>query len=66
VYTIFHTLNLSSRKVEANVPSIDEAELYLATLGDVILFERDPDGHDAADACVFFGGDLHIFAIEAL
>lgn len=66
MYTIFHTINLSHRTVEANVPSIEDAELYLATKGDVILFERDPDGHDAADACVYYGGDLHIFAIEAL
>lgn len=66
MYTIFHMTNPLSRKVEANVGSLAEAEIYLATKGDVILFEEDEDNEGCADAAVFFGGDLHIFAIEAL
>jgi len=66
MYTIFNTTNLHSKCVVANVESIGAAESFLASRGDIICFDIDPDGHDAADCALLRkSGTLEIYAIEA-
>lgn len=64
-YRISMNLSPYARELVAIVPTIEAAEAKLRTMGDVIMFERDPDGHDAADAAVLLGCALEVFAIEA-
>jgi hypothetical protein len=53
------------RTVAKNLATIDAAKAFLAGWGELIAFDLDSEGHDAADAAlVRKGGALEIYAIE--
>ncbi len=53
-------------EIVAEVATIDAAEAYLNGRFPSVFFERDPDGHDAADAFACIPGTAfgEVFAIE--
>jgi len=52
--------------VAKNLRDIDAARAFLEGWGDLIAFDLDAEGHDAADAALqrWKGGELEIYAIE--
>jgi hypothetical protein len=64
-YRIYQMDGLRRRTVAKNLATFNAARDYLAGWGELIAFDLDTDGHDAADAAlVRKGGALEIFAIE--
>lgn len=54
-----------NRTVAKNLATIEAARTFLAGWGELIAFDLDPDGHDAADAALLRRhGTLEIYAIE--
>ena len=65
MYNVFEMDLPHFKRNVGKVETIEEGEKFLATKGEMILFERDPDGHDAADAAVMRKtGVLQLYAIE--
>lgn len=64
-YRIYEN-NGHTRATVADVDTIEAARVFLAGFGELVCFEIDPDGHDAADAAlVRKGGGLSTYSIEA-
>jgi hypothetical protein len=53
-------------RIVATVETIEKARDFLAGMGELVAFEVDPDGHDAADAALVRKGGcgLEIYVIE--
>jgi hypothetical protein len=65
-YKILEMDGLQRRTVAKNLATIDTAKAFLEGWGNLIAFDLDPDGYDAADAALqrYKTGALQVFAIE--